>query len=241
MAIPHVDESLFINGEWRRAMGAPVELFDPTDGRALASVPRATSEEVHAALVAARGAQPAWARTPSMVRGRYLREIADLMVANEDYLAGLIVTEMGKPTTQASGELNFAVSLLRYSAEWDRRLEGEILPGDVPGEVIHLLHAPVGVVAAICPWNFPLAVLCRKLGPALVTGNSFVAKPSEISPLSTIELFRLISENLDVPAGVLNLVTGAGETGRALVEDLTTNMVSFTGHRDTGKSIMAVA
>jgi lactaldehyde dehydrogenase / glycolaldehyde dehydrogenase len=176
-----------------------------------------------------------------MVRGRYLREIADLMVANESYLADLIVTEMGKPTSQASAELNFAVSLLRYSAEWDRRLEGEILPGDVPGEVIHLLHAPVGVVAAICPWNFPLAVLCRKLGPALVTGNSFVAKPSEISPLSTIELFRLISENLDVPVGVLNLVTGAGETGRALVEDLTTNMVSFTGHRDTGKSIMAVA
>jgi lactaldehyde dehydrogenase/glycolaldehyde dehydrogenase len=241
MTIPGIDESLFIDGEWRRPTGASIDLFDPTDGGVLASVPSATSGEVHEALLAARRAQPGWAKTPSIVRGRYLREIADLMVANEGYLADLIVTEMGKPTSQAVAELNFAVSLLRYSAEWDRRLEGEILPGDVPDEVIHLLHAPVGVVAAICPWNFPLAVLCRKLGPALVTGNSFVTKPSEISPLSTVALFRLISENLDVPAGVLNLVTGAGETGRALVEDLTTNMVSFTGHRDTGKSIMAVA
>ncbi len=111
----------------------------------------------------------------------------------------------------------------------------------MPGESIHLTHAPVGVVAAICPWNFPLAVLCRKLGPALITGNAVVVKPSEVSPLSTIELFRLFDAELDLPPGVLNLVTGAGDTGRALVKDVSTSMVSFTGHRDTGKSIMAVA
>ena len=99
----------------------------------------------------------------------------------------------------------------------------------------------MGVVAAICPWNFPLAVLCRKLGPALITGNTVVAKPSEVSPLSTIEFFRLIDSQLDLPAGVLNLVTGAAATGAALVDDVLTSMVSFTGHRDTGKSIMAVA
>ncbi|HEY4703083.1 MAG TPA: aldehyde dehydrogenase family protein, partial [Streptosporangiaceae bacterium] len=96
-------------------------------------------------------------------------------------------------------------------------------------------------MAAICPWNFPLAVLCRKLGPALITGNSVVVKPSEISPLSTIELFRLIDAEIGLPPGVLNLVTGAGEVGQALVRDVTTSMVSFTGHRDTGKSIMAAA
>ena len=156
-------------------------------------------------------------------------------------LASLIVEEMGKPLREAEGELQFAIDLLRYSAEWDRRLEGEILPGDVAGEVIHLLRAPIGVVGAICPWNFPLAVLCRKLGPALITGNTVVAKPSEISPLSTIEFFRLIDSELDFPPGVVNLVTGAGTTGQAIVDDVATEMVSFTGHRDTGKKIMASA
>jgi lactaldehyde dehydrogenase / glycolaldehyde dehydrogenase len=107
--------------------------------------------------------------------------------------------------------------------------------------VIQLSHAPVGVVGAICPWNYPLAVLCRKLGPALITGNTVVVKPSEISPLSTIELFRLFDAELDLPPGVINLVTGDGRTGQAMVEDPLTAMVSFTGHRDTGKTIMGIA
>lgn len=109
------------------------------------------------------------------------------------------------------------------------------------GETIHLLRVPVGVIAAICPWNFPLAVLCRKIGPALVTGNTVVIKPSEVSPLSTIELVRLIDERLDVPKGVINVVAGAKVTGRALVDSPLTSLISFTGHRDTGKGIMAAA
>jgi lactaldehyde dehydrogenase/glycolaldehyde dehydrogenase len=107
--------------------------------------------------------------------------------------------------------------------------------------VIHLLRAPLGVVAAICPWNFPLAVLCRKLGPALLTGNAVVAKPSEVTPLTTIAAVRLIDEAGILPPGVLNLVTGAAETGEALVASPMTSMVSFTGHRDTGKRVMALA
>src|SRR6201999_3623760 len=137
----------------------------------------------------------------------------------------LIVTEVGKPTEQALGELAFAEGFLRYNAEWDRRLEGEILPGDVAGETIPLLREPIGVIAAICPWNFPLAVLCRKLAPALITGNTVVAKPSEVTPLATIELFRLIDERLDLPAGVINLVCGAGPTGEALVDSPQVHLV----------------
>jgi lactaldehyde dehydrogenase / glycolaldehyde dehydrogenase len=167
--------------------------------------------------------------------------MADVVSRHRDRLAELIVSEVGKPARQAAGELDFAVGFLSYNAEWDRRLEGETLPGDVPGEVIQLSHAPVGVVGAICPWNFPLAVLCRKLGPALITGNTVVVKPSEISPLSTIELFRLFDAELDLPPGVINLVTGDGRTGQAIVEDPLTAMVSFTGHRDTGKTIMGIA
>jgi acyl-CoA reductase-like NAD-dependent aldehyde dehydrogenase len=205
-----VAEPLYIGGAWRRAAGTPLDVIDPTNEQVLATVPSATAAEVHEALTAARGAQAAWARTPSVVRGQYLRAIADLIRANRGRLAELIVSEVGKPVAQAADEVDFAAAFLSYNAEWDRRLEGETLPADVPGELIQLSHAPLGVVAAICPWNFPLAVLCRKLGPALVTGNTVVVKPSEVSPLSTIELFRLIDAELDLPPGVLNLVTGGG-------------------------------
>jgi lactaldehyde dehydrogenase/glycolaldehyde dehydrogenase len=234
-------DSLYVGGGWFPGEGDAFEVLDPADEQVLARVGTASDGQVHEALLAARDAQRSWAATPPVVRGKYLRALADLVTANKERLAALIVAEVGKPARQAAGELDFAAGFLSYNAEWDRRLEGEILPGDVPGESIHLTHAPVGVVAAICPWNFPLAVLCRKLGPALVTGNTVVVKPSEVSPLSTIELFRLIDKELDLPPGVLNLVTGAGGTGRALVADDATSMVSFTGHRDTGKSIMALA
>lgn len=241
MVIPSVDQSSYVDGTWRAATGPDIADIDPSTEDVLAKVRSATPAEVHEALVAARKAQRDWAQIPSVKRGGLVRDVADLVEEHRAELAGLIVADVGKPLSQANAELDFAISLLRYSAEWDRRLEGEILPGDVAGEVIHLIHAPVGVVATICPWNFPLAVLCRKLGPALVTGNAIVVKPSEVSPLSTIRLFQLIDEQCPLPNGVLNLVTGAGQTGQALVEDPVTNMVSFTGHRDTGKAIMGIA
>jgi lactaldehyde dehydrogenase / glycolaldehyde dehydrogenase len=236
-----VTEPLYVGGAWRPAAGAPVEVINPADERVVASVPSATSADVQEALAAARGAQPGWRRTPSVVRGRHLRAMADLIRAHKSRLASLIVSEVGKPAVQAADEVDFAAGFLSYNAEWDRRLEGETLPADGAGELIQLSHTPVGVIAAICPWNFPLAVLCRKIGPALVTGNAVVVKPSEISPLSTIELVRLIDAELDLPPGVLNLVTGSSDTGQALVEDVSTAMVSFTGHRDTGKKIMEIA
>jgi lactaldehyde dehydrogenase / glycolaldehyde dehydrogenase len=236
-----IEEPLYIRGSWRAARGAPIGVFDPTSEKPLAEVPSATAAEVHAALQAAREAQPAWARSATIERGTHLRAIADLVATHRESLAELLVSEVGKPASQAAGEVEFTESLLRYNAEWDRRLEGDILPGDVAGEVIHLLRAPVGVVAAICPWNFPLAVLARKLAPALLTGNTVVVKPSEVTPLSTIELFRLIDEHLELPPGVINLVTGGPSSGAALVSDELTSMVSFTGHRDTGKAIMAAA
>ena len=241
LAVPVIEQPLYIGGAWRAATAAPIRVLDPTLEEPLADVPSATAAEVNAALASAHGAQAAWSRTSTVERGMHLRAIADLVAAHRDQLEALLVSEVGKPASQAAGELEFTVSLLRYNAEWDRRLEGDILPGDVAGEVIHLLRAPVGVVAAICPWNFPLAVLARKLAPALLTGNTVVLKPSEVTPLSTIELVRLIDEHLDLPPGVINLVTGGPATGAALVSDELTSMVSFTGHRDTGKAIMAAA
>jgi lactaldehyde dehydrogenase / glycolaldehyde dehydrogenase len=241
VVIPDVAEPQFIDGAWRRATGPAIDVIDPTNEAVLAALPSSTASDVEAALLAAKRAQPAWSRRPIMKRGDLLRAIADAIGAHHERLERLIVAEVGKPAGQAAGEVGFAQAFLRYNADWDRRLEGEILPGDVEGETIHLLRSPVGVVAAICPWNFPLAVLCRKIAPALLTGNTVVVKPSEVTPLSTIELFRIIDAEVGLPPGVLNLVVGGPATGAELVASPLTSLVSFTGHRDTGKRVMAAA
>jgi lactaldehyde dehydrogenase / glycolaldehyde dehydrogenase len=232
---------LFIEGQWRAASGESFTVYDPTHGRPLATIASASRPEVDAALAAARAAQPGWRRTPIADRGDLLRAMADVLAANRAPLADLLVAEVGKPVSQAIGEVAFAEAFLRYNASWDRHLEGEILAGDVPDETIHLLREPLGVVAAICPWNFPLAVFFRKVAPALLTGNTAVAKPSEVTPLTTLRAVRLISEGVALPPGVLNVVCGAGDVGAALVESDLTSLVSFTGHRDTGKQVMAAA
>lgn len=241
MSLPQTEAPLLIAGAWRAASGPAIPVADPSNENILASPGSATSVDVHAALVAARTAQRDWARLPAASRGSLIRGMADLIAQHRDRLARLISQEVGKPLSQAFGEVAFAEGFLRYNAEWDRRLEGEILPGDAVNETIHLLRVPLGVVAAICPWNFPLAVLCRKLGPALVTGNTIVIKPSEISPLATLAFVELVHAHLDLPPGVVNLVTGDGTVGQMLVDDPLTSLVSFTGHRDTGKAVMARA
>lgn len=232
---------VYIDGAWRPGEGPVMTVLRPLDGQPITEIGEASDTQVHTALESARRAQTAWARTTTTQRGQLLRQIADVIAANRVTLAELLVEEMGKRRPEADDELAFAESFMRFNAEWDRRLEGEVLPGDVPGEQIQLLRVPIGVVAAICPWNFPLAVLCRKLSPALLTGNTVVVKPSEISPLSTMALFELIADNVDLPPGVLNLVVGGPTTGKALVNDELTSLVSFTGHRDTGKNVMASA
>ncbi|MFD0744731.1 aldehyde dehydrogenase family protein [Phytohabitans flavus] len=209
---------VYVDGTWRTGDGEPVRVLDPSDEGVIADIASASPEQVDAALAAARRAAPGWARTPAGERGRLLRRMADVIHAHSELLARTLVREVGKRASEAAGEVAFAESFLRYNAEWDLRLEGEILPGDVPGEQVQLLRVPLGVVAAICPWNFPLAVLCRKLGPALVTGNTVVVKPSEVTPVGTVELFRLFDEELDIPAGVLNLVVGGPDAGRRIVE-----------------------
>lgn len=237
----HTEYGVYADGRWAAGAGDVVRVFDPKDATVLADIPGASDAQVVAALEAAGRAARGWARTPAAQRGRLIRRIADVVEANQALFVEALIREVGKRRAEAEGEVAFAVGFLRYNAEWDQRLEGEILPGDVTGESVHLLRTPLGVVAAICPWNFPLAVLCRKLGPALVTGNTVVVKPSEISPIGTIELFRLIDEHVDLPPGVVNLVVGGPSAGRQLVDSGLANLVSFTGHRDTGKAVMAGA
>jgi len=151
------------------------------------------------------------------------------------------VSEVGKPLAQARGEVGWAAAYTRYMAEWDRRVEGEIIPSDEPNESIHLLRVPVGVVVAICAWNYPLAGFFRKLAPALLTGNAVVAKPSRTTPLASLRAMQLISEEVALPAGVLNVVVGGTAVAEALVSSPITNLVTMTGSTETGKRIMANA
>ncbi|GAB3061600.1 aldehyde dehydrogenase family protein [Intrasporangium mesophilum] len=234
--------NLYVAGTWRGAADdGTLDVLNPADESVIGTVAAATSTDVGAAVTAAVAAQQAWARVPIVERGDALRRLADLIEADTDRFARLLVTEVGKPLPEALAEVGFAVEFLRYNARWDRILSGDILAGDSPGEVIHLLRVPLGVVAAICPWNFPLAVLCRKLAPALLTGNTVVVKPSEVTPLTALELVRLVDEHLDLPAGTVNLVSGGPAVGAELVANPGIAMVSFTGHRDTGKAVMRSA
>lgn len=234
--------SLYADGEWRTASGdESIPVVNPATEETIAHVRSASKRDVATAIRAADEAQREWALTPARERGALLREISDLMVEYVDELAELVVQEQGKPLDHARGEVDDAADLVEYMAEWDRRIEGDILPGDQRRESVHLVRRPHGVLTGIIPWNYPIAVFVRKLAPALVTGNTLVGKPSEQTPLATIRLVELIDEHVDLPDGVLNLVTGAGAVGQRLVTADAVDMVSMTGHVKTGKAIMRQA
>ncbi|MFB6219275.1 MAG: aldehyde dehydrogenase [Halobacteriaceae archaeon] len=234
-------ESLYIDGEFHEGGGEAIPVTNPTTEETIAEVPSATPEQADRALAAAGDAQREWARRPAVERGDALREMADVIEDHADELADLLIDEVGKPVDNASGEVAGQADRLRFVAGWDRRIEGEILPGDNPDESVHLLRKPYGVVAAITPWNYPLAVFVRKIAPALVTGNAVVGKPSEVTPLAVVRFVELVDEHVDIPDGVLNLVTGAGDVGERLVTADRTDMVTMTGHRETGKAIARAA
>jgi lactaldehyde dehydrogenase/glycolaldehyde dehydrogenase len=237
----HWDQPLHVAGARRRAEGEVVDVVDPATEEVVARVGSATPADVDDAVAAARAAQPAWAATPAVERSAVLRAMADLLERHADELAPLLSLEVGKPIGEARTEVQWAADYARYTAEWDRRVEGEILPSDARAETIHLMRVPLGVVAAICPWNYPLGVLLRKLAPALLTGNAVVAKPSEVAPLTALAFAALVEQEVEPPAGVFNLVTGGGEVGRLLVSNPGVDLVTMTGHRDTGKRVAAAA
>jgi lactaldehyde dehydrogenase/glycolaldehyde dehydrogenase len=241
MVANSAEAGLYVDGSWRAAGGRPHSVINPATESMIAEVPSATADDVGEAVAAARTAQVEWGRAPGGVRGELVRRIAEVIRANAGELARALTAEVGKPLVAAHGELEWAANYAEYMAGWDRRIEGEIVQSDNADETIHLLRVPVGVVAAITAWNFPIALFVRKVAPALVTGNAVVVKASEVTPLTTAMLVRMLDETVNPPRGVLNLLAGGGEVGQALVKSPGTNMVTFTGHRDTGKAVMADA
>jgi lactaldehyde dehydrogenase / glycolaldehyde dehydrogenase len=237
------DYENYIGGEFVRALPSQerITVINPATGETLGTVPESRPEEVDAALAAAEAAQEAWAARPSTERAKVLHAIANKIREHKDDLARTITEEQGKTLGLAQVEASFTADYFDYMAEWARRLEGEILESDRPGETILLFRHPVGVVAGILPWNFPFFLIARKAAPALITGNTIVIKPSEETPLNAVKFCELL-EGTGLPPGVINIVHGRGATvGKALSSSKRAGLISFTGSVETGSKIMAAA
>ena len=216
-------------------------VFNPSTGRVISEMPVSTSDMVEEAVSAARKAQVSWGQRPAIQRANVLRAISARIRERGEPIARIISEEQGKLLGLAKVEVAFAADYLDYMAEWARRIEGEIIESDRPGENIFLFRKPVGVVGAILPWNFPFFLIVRKLGPALVTGNSIVIKPSEETPLNAAAFIELL-DGLDIPEGLINFVYGTGAgVGEAICAHPHVDLISFTGSAATGARIMATA
>ena len=233
-------EQGFIGGEWLPAdSGQTTEIRNPATGEPLGSVPHMGAAETRRAIEAAHAAFPAWAKKTAGERARMMRAWFDLMLANQEDLAIIMTAEQGKPLAESRGEIAYAASFIEWFAEEGKRLYGDIIPGHQADKRILVLRQPLGVVAAITPWNFPAAMITRKAGPALGAGCPVVIKPAPQTPYSALAMAELASR-AGIPRGVINVVTGdavaiGGEfTGNDKVKKL-----SFTGSTAVGKLLMS--
>jgi len=232
----------FIHGKFVPASGqARVEVRNPSTGAHICTVPDSDDADVLAAIDAAERAQASWEKQPAAARAKLLKALATKVRENVEPIAHVITEEQGKTLGLARVEVDFTADYLEYMAEWGRRIEGEILESDRPGESIFLFRRPIGVVGGILPWNFPFFLIARKAGPALITGNTIVIKPSEETPHNAVKFCELLQE-MDFPPGLINIVHGRGATtGHAISSSSRIGMISFTGSAGTGSAIMAAA
>jgi succinate-semialdehyde dehydrogenase/glutarate-semialdehyde dehydrogenase len=233
-------QQCYLAGEWRDAdSGATLDVNNPATGERIGTVPKMSTAETRRAIEAAQAAMPAWARKTAKERAVILRRWFDLMMANQDDLAVIMTAEQGKPLAESKAEIAYAASFIEWFAEEGKRLYGDIIPGHQPDKRILVLRQPVGVVAAITPWNFPAAMITRKAGPALAAGCSFVCKPATQTPYSALAMAELAGR-AGVPAGVLTILTGGStEIGGEMTSNPIVRKVTFTGSTEVGKKLMA--
>lgn len=235
----HAD--MFIDGRWHSGDHPRIEVDNPANESLLGTIGEGNEAIADAALAAASRAQHDWGRRPAIERGRLVACLAAEVAAHSEQLARIICLEQGKPLAQAQGEVEAASNFLDYSSHWARRIEGEIVASDNPHEEIQIRSLPVGVVVALTAWNYPAALAARKLGPALVAGNTVVLLSHEITPFSGLFIAAL-AERVGFPPGVINVVTGRGaQLGRALVEDPRSDLISMTGSTRAGREIFRSA
>lgn len=239
---PLLRSSAYIDGKWVASTdGKTVDVTDPFTGGLIGTIPSLEAAQVQQAIDAAERAFPAWARTPARERGKILRKLLDLITLHRDDLARLITLENGKPLKEAYGEVDYGAGFIEVYAEEGQRALGEIIPATVPGRKLYAEQEPIGVCAAITPWNFPLAMLTRKFGPALAAGCTMVAKPASQTPLAALALAQL-AEEAGVPPGVFSVVTGrAGMIGDLVTRSSVVRKISFTGSTEIGVQLMAAS
>lgn len=229
----------FINGEWCAATnGETLTVNNPMNGKPLGSVPNGNGIDTEKAILAAQAAFPSWKSTPAKERANILRKLYLLMMENQEDLALIMTQEQGKPLTEARGEIAYAASYIEWFGEEAKRVYGDLIPSHRKDTRILVLKEPVGVVGTITPWNFPSAMLARKVAPALAAGCTVVSKPSELTPYSALALAYL-AEKAGLPKGVWNVVVGdAPPIGKALLESKVVKKLSFTGSTKTGMYLM---
>lgn len=201
-------ESCYIDGAWQDAdSGDTIEVTNPASGKVLGTVPKMGADETRRAIEAANVAYPSWRAKTAKERAAILRKWSDLMMENQEDLATLMTAEQGKPFKESMGEISYAASFIEWFAEEGKRIYGDTIPQHAAGKRIVVTKEPVGVCAAITPWNFPAAMITRKAGPALAAGCTMVVKPATATPFSALALAEL-GERAGLPAGVFSVVTG---------------------------------
>ena len=238
------DQSLFrqqcyINGEWVDADDSgTLDVTNPSSGAVIGTVPKLGAAETARAIDAAETAFQSWRKRTAKQRAVCLKRLAELMLENEEDLAKLMTIEQGKPLVESRGEVAYAASFFEWFAEEGKRVYGDVIPHHLPDRRIVVIKEPIGVCAAVTPWNFPSAMITRKAGPALATGCTIVIKPASSTPYSALALCEL-AERAGIPAGVLNVVTGSsGQIGGELTSNPKVRKLSFTGSTEIGKVLM---
>ena len=232
-------QQALINGRWRDASSKEtLAVTNPANGQQLGSVPKMGAAETREAIDAAAGALPAWRALTAKERSAILRRWFELMMEHQDDLARLMTLEQGKPLAEAKGEISYAASFIEWFAEEGKRIYGDTMPGHQADKRLLVIKQPIGVTAAITPWNFPAAMITRKAGPALAAGCTMVLKPASQTPFSALALAEL-ANRAGIPEGVFNVVTGsASEVGNELTGNPLVRKLSFTGSTEIGRQLM---
>ena len=232
----------FINGQWvAAASGRQFAVTNPASGDVIAQVANMGREDAMAAISAAHAALPAWKATASKDRSIRLKRWNELILAHADALAQLMTAEQGKPLAEAKGEVIYGASFVEWFAEEAKRVYGDVIPSPIAGRKLFVFKEPIGVAAAITPWNFPLAMITRKCAPAIAAGCTVIVKPAEATPLTALALAELAAQ-AGFPPGVFNVIVGdaaaAPEIGKVLCEDTRVRKVSFTGSTEVGRILL---
>ena len=229
----------FVDGAWT-STGKRFDVTNPADGSLVAQVADFDRDAVRRAIDAANAARAGWAGRTALERSKLMRRWADLMMEHQDDLGMILTSEMGKPLAEAKGEIAYGASFVYWFAEEARRVYGDIIPGHQPDKRILVLKQPVGVAASITPWNFPNAMIARKVAPALAAGCTFVSRPAELTPLSALAMAEL-ADRAGIPAGVFNVVpsSNSSETGKEFCENPIVRKLTFTGSTRVGSILMA--